>query len=135
MGFLRVRTDTTMTECSNCGHDYLWEDNFCAKCGERLPELPESIKKKKMFLLYLGVVGAFFIALPMLGAGIALWFMGPAWFHYTETYAIRTVSIGLMAGGPALFVMFLSLTAFVRVPETPETETDATNDNTESSGI
>ncbi|MBI4233066.1 MAG: hypothetical protein HY686_01340 [Chloroflexi bacterium] len=45
----------------------------------------------------------FFLALPMLGAGIALWFMGPAWFHYRENTLVRAISIGLIVGAPILF--------------------------------
>ena len=98
-----------------------------------MPELPESVRKKKVFLYYFGLVVAFTIAIPMLGAGIALWFMEPAWFNYTETHEIRIISIGLMAAGPVLFVLSLFIPDFVRVPETPETETDATSGETEPS--
>ena len=95
-----------------CSFDYGMrgeEFNFCPKCGERLPGLPQlsqaAWRRVQLMDLVFSIVRL--VAPGLLGEGIALWFMGPAWFVYTETRTIRAISIGLMTGGPLLFVLAL----------------------------
>ena len=98
--------------CSMCSFGYgmrVEEFNFCPKCGERLPDVSQlnqaAWRRVQLTDLVFSIVRL--VAPGLLGAGIALWFMGPAWFVYTETRTIRAISIGLMAGGPLLFVLAL----------------------------
>jgi hypothetical protein len=73
-----------------------------------LEALPEELRKKLEATWNVGVV-LMLAALPILGAGIALWFMGPAWFNYRGTHVIRAISIGLMVGAPLLFIAAVNL--------------------------
>ncbi len=101
-----------MTRCPKCSFEpgmRTGEFTFCPKCGERLPGLPQLSEAawRRVQLADLVFSIARLVAPGLLGAGIALWFMGPAWFVYTETQTIRAISIGLMVGGPMLFVLAL----------------------------
>ncbi len=99
--------------CPKCSFDYgmrVEEFNFCPKCGERLPDLPQLSQTAWRRVQLTDLVFSFvrLIAPGMLGGGIALWFMGPAWFAYTETLTVRVISIVLMIGGPLLFALALA---------------------------
>ncbi len=103
---------TNMTSCPKCSFEpgmRTGEFTFCPKCGERLPGLPQLSEAawRRVQLADLVFSIARLVAPGLLGAGIALWFMGPAWFVYTETQTIRAISIGLIVGGPMLFVLAL----------------------------
>ena len=98
--------------CPECSFDYgmrVEDVNFCPKCGKRLPDLPQLSQaawgRVRLTDLVFSIVRL--VAPGLLGAGIALWFMGPAWFVYTETRTIRAISVVLMLGGPLLFVLAL----------------------------
>jgi Mg-chelatase subunit ChlD len=115
---IRRKAGTQMAppNCPRCGEGmYSWTNDYCPKCGEHLPGLPGAVRKRKEWAWYIGAALAVFVALPMLGAGIALLFMGPAWFNYTETHIIRAISIGLMAGAPIVLVTGLCLDRLVPV--------------------
>lgn len=107
-------------KCAACGAGMQnWTNEYCPRCGAPLTALPEAVKKGKERAWYVGAALAVFVALPMLGAGIALWFMGPAWFNYRETHIIRAISIGLMAGAAAILVLAARLDRLVSVLGTP----------------
>jgi uncharacterized protein YegL len=96
--------------CPACSFDYgkkVEDFNFCPKCGERLPELaqlsPSAWRRIQLADLVYSI--ARLVAPGILGAGIALWFMGPAWFVYTETRTVRVISVVLMLAGPLLFFL------------------------------
>ena len=123
-----------MPACPTCDTDYTSAEyaNFCGNCGERLLELSKEAARHRA--LAINVAGSLvLVALAMLGAGIALWFMGPAWFAYTETGTVRAISIGLMVGGPTIFVMAMLLTHIVRGPKPAETDNDLGNGEGRSS--
>ncbi len=97
-------------KCPKCDYDYflsVGEIRFCPKCGERLPDRAQLGQGawKLIQLTDLLFVIAMFVGPGLLGAGIALWFMGPAWFVYAETRTIQAISIVLMVGGPLLFLL------------------------------
>ncbi|MFB3097214.1 MAG: VWA domain-containing protein [Dehalococcoidia bacterium] len=97
-------------KCPKC--DYEWflfvgESSFCPKCGERLPDraqLGQSAWQLIQVTDLLAIISVF-VGPGLLGAGIALWFMGPAWFVYAETRTIQAISIVLMVGGPLLLLL------------------------------
>ena len=97
-------------KCPKCDYDYflsVGEIRFCPKCGERLPDRAQLGQGawKLIQLTDLLFVIAMFVGPGLLGAGIALWFMGPAWFVYAETRTIQAISIVLMVGGPLLLLL------------------------------
>ena len=100
-------------KCLKCDFEYgskVADFNFCPKCGERLPDLPQlSLQAWKRVQqadrLYSAVR---MIAPGLFGAGAALWFVAPAWFDFTETQTLRAVSVGLMVVGALLFGLTLS---------------------------
>ena len=97
-------------KCPKCDYDYflsVGEIRFCPKCGERLPDraqLGQGAWKLIQLTDLLSMVSVF-VTPGLLGAGIALWFMGPAWFVYAETRTIQAISLVLMVGAPLLFLL------------------------------
>ena len=100
-------------KCTECDFEYgvRKEDlNFCSKCGTKLPELSQLSQEAWRRVAFANVLGvlAVFISPGILGAGIALWFMAPVWFDFTETNTIRAISIGLMVSGPSFFILAIA---------------------------
>ena len=97
-------------KCPKCDYDSflsVGESSFCPKCGERLPDraqLGQSAWQLIQVTDLLAIISVF-VGPGLLGAGIALWFMGPAWFVYAETRTIQAISMVLMVGGPLLLLL------------------------------
>ena len=97
-----------MPNCSACNKIYTPGDNFCIRCGEKLPEVSTGS-------VVAARVGApiLLLAFPILAVGIALWFLNPGslasiesvWRTSIETGTIRVISRALVLGSVFIFML------------------------------
>ena len=118
-----VIRSSEMPNCLECNNDYevFPSTIFCKKCGVRLLEVDPAAAKGRAAEYISGSL-LWILALLPLGAGIALWVMGPMWFQETESNNVRNLGIVLTAGGGLSFVAGISLAIFANREVKPTDE-------------
>ena len=108
-----------MPNCSACNRVYTLGDNFCIRCGNKLPE----VSTGRMVAARVGGL-VLLLAFPILAVGIALWFMDPGslasiesvWRASKENGAILVISRAFVIG--SAFILMLGTTLAVLGPKT-----------------